>query len=255
VGALKSALRSRGMRYRDVAAGLGLSEASVKRLFAEETFSLRRFAEVCALIDMSVSAAPRLITLSGSQAPGTADIPADVTAPPQLVGPPKPAAVLVALAEVRHEWHVLYIRRARNERDHHSGQVAFPGGRFETGDGTLERAALREAHEEIGLDPGVAHVIGSLTPYLTITNYRVTPFVCTIPWPYRFVPAPDEVDRVFTIPLPWLADSDNHELRPRQPPVPGKAVNVVYFRRYDGELLWGATARMTLSLLAALRID
>lgn len=60
VGALKSALRSRGLRYRDVAEGLGLSEASVKRLFAEETFSLRRFAEVCALIDMSVADLARL---------------------------------------------------------------------------------------------------------------------------------------------------------------------------------------------------
>ena len=64
--------------------------------------------------------------------------------------------------------------------------------------------------------------------------------------------AADEVSRVFTIPVDWLANQDNYELRPRERVIPGKPVSVVYYQHYDGELLWGATARMTLSLLETL---
>ncbi len=171
------------------------------------------------------------------------------------MGPPKPAAVLVPLAWFEGAWHVVYIRRAVSARDHHSGQVAFPGGRLEPADRTAERAALREAHEEIGLHPRATSVLGRLPAYLTITNYRVIPVVATIDWPYAFDLAEDEVSRVFTIPVAWLADAGNYELRPRDRVIPGKPVHVIYYRHYDGELLWGATARMTLSLLDALVFD
>lgn len=187
--------------------------------------------------------------------PRTSDWPSDAEVPDFLIGPPKPAAVLVPLAWFEEAWHVVFIRRAVSDRDHHSGQVAFPGGRLEPVDRTLEQAALREAHEEIGLHPRATRVLGRLPAYLTITNYRVTPFVATIDWPYAFELAEDEVSRVFTIPLDWLADRGNYELRPRERVIPGKPVKVVYYRRYDGEVLWGATARMTLSLLDALELE
>lgn len=186
---------------------------------------------------------------------GQSDWPVDTAVPDFLIGPPKPAAVLVPLARFDDAWHVVYIRRAHSDRDHHSGQVAFPGGRFEPPDATLERTALREAHEEIGLHPRAVNVLGRLRSYLTITNYRVTPVVATIDWPCAFELAHDEVSRVFTIPFDWLSQPDNYELRPRDQVVPGKPVSVVYYRRFDGELLWGATARMTLSLLDALVLE
>ncbi|MDH3712731.1 MAG: CoA pyrophosphatase [Gammaproteobacteria bacterium] len=187
--------------------------------------------------------------------PRSSDWPSDAHIPDFLIGPPKPAAVLVPLAWFEDAWHVVYIRRAISDRDHHSGQVAFPGGRVEAQDKTSENAALREAHEEIGLQPRSACVLGRLPAYHTITNYRVVPVVATIDWPYVFDLAEDEVGRVFTIPLDWLADTSNYEVRPRDKVIPGKPVTVVYYRHYDGELLWGATARITLSLLDALVFD
>ncbi len=183
------------------------------------------------------------------------DWPRSAEVPAFLIGPARPAAVLAALTRVGDEWHVVYIRRARNERDHHSGQVAFPGGRYEHEDGSLERAALREAHEEIGLEPRAVKLLGRLAPYQTITNYLVTPVVGTVPAGYPFEAAADEVGRVFTIPLRWLSDPANYSLKPRKPALAGRPVDVVYYRRYDGELLWGATARMTLALIAALRVE
>lgn len=187
--------------------------------------------------------------------PRTSDWPSHADIPDFLIGPPKPAAVLVPLAWFEDAWHVVYIRRAVSKRDHHSGQVAFPGGRVEAQDETSETAALREAHEEIGLHPRSIRVLGRLPAYHTITNYRVVPVVATIDWPYAFDLAEDEVGRVFTIPLDWLADTGNYEMRPRDKVIPGKPVTVVYYRHYDGELLWGATARMTLSLIDALVFD
>ena len=199
---------------------------------------------------------PRLREISAREHnPRTSDWPSDAEIPDFLIGPPKPAAVLVPLAWFEDAWHVVYIRRAVSDRDHHSGQVAFPGGRLEPQDRTSENAALREAHEEIGLHRPAACVLGRLPAYLTITNYRVVPVVATIDWPCAFNLAEDEVSRVFTIPVNWLADASNYELRPRDRVIPGKPVKVVYYRRYDGELLWGATARMTLSLLDALVFD
>jgi hypothetical protein len=89
--------------------------------------------------------------------------------------------------------------------------------------------------------------------YLTVTNYRVTPVVGVIPWPYPFRIASEEVSRVFTIPLTWLENPANHEERLRQLPAPHAPVPVIYFHPYDGEVLWGASARFTLFLINILK--
>jgi 8-oxo-dGTP pyrophosphatase MutT (NUDIX family) len=130
--------------------------------------------------------------------------------------------------------------------------VAFPGGRADPEDPTPQHTALREAFEEIGLDPADVRVLGRTGSYLTVTNYQVTPIVGAIPWPYLLRPAPDEVSRVFTIPLTWLADPANHEERLRELPHPYGSATVIYFHPYDGEVLWGASARITLNLLQIL---
>lgn len=131
----------------------------------------------------------------------------------------------------------------------HSGQVAFPGGRADPGDVDAVATALREAHEEIGLDPRDVRILGKLQDFLTITNYRVTPLVGVIPWPYQLRPAQDEVSRIFTIPLPWLADPSNREERLRSLPIPGHSITVIHFKAYDNEILWGASASMLVALL------
>jgi 8-oxo-dGTP pyrophosphatase MutT (NUDIX family) len=166
-------------------------------------------------------------------------------------GPPRPAAVLAPLLRLDGEWHVLYTRRNANLPEH-SGQVAFPGGRADPGDPSPEATALREAQEEIGLAPSDVRILGRLRQYLTITNYRITPVVGVMPWPYVFTPAEIEVSRIFTMPLTWLADPANHEERQRILPEPHPPVGVIYFKEYDGEVLWGATARMTLQLIKSL---
>lgn len=184
------------------------------------------------------------------------DLPAGLRAVNPQQTAPRLASVLIPVFRNDGEWHVLYIRRVTNERDRHSGQVAFPGGRRDPGDTDARAVALREAHEEIGLAVEDVDVLHTLDDYHTSSNYMVTPVVGRVPWPYAYNPQPTEVGRIFHIPLKWLADSRNVELRERafRPNEVRSAapVKVVYFNRYDGELLWGATARMSLSFLHAL---
>lgn len=161
----------------------------------------------------------------------------------------KQAGVLIPFLRIENSWHLLYIRRAELERDMHSGQVAFAGGKYEEGDGNLQTTALREAHEEIGVAPDDVAVLGQLTGHHSVSNYRITPVVGSIPWPYPLELQTSEVSRVFSIPLQWLADPANHEIRYRELPQNKQRAAVAYFTEYDGELLWGATARMTLSLV------
>ena len=138
--------------------------------------------------------------------------------------------------------------------DRHSGQVAYPGGRCDPTDPSLESAAIREAQEEIGVNPADVRILGRVRDMLTITNYRVTPIVGIIPWPYEFFPQEDEVDRIFTIPLNWLAKPTNRKVQMRGLQLLGQDLPVIYYQEYDGERLWGASARITLLLLEALKM-
>lgn len=162
------------------------------------------------------------------------------------------AAVLVPFLVIQGRWHVLYIRRTLFDGDMHSGQVAFPGGAWDMCDSNPEEVALRETQEEIGLSTWRVRVLGRLGSMPTISSYLITPIVGVVPWPVNFCLAPTEVSRVFTIPLDWLADPANRETRLREVPSLGEHFEVIYFKPYEGELLWGASARITFSLLAVL---
>ena len=164
---------------------------------------------------------------------------------------PRKAAVLIPLICKDGAWNMLLTRRSA-QLPEHSGQVAFPGGRSDPEDLSPEATALREAYEEIGLIPHDVRLLGRLKEYITVTNYLVTPVVGAIPWPYPLRLAMDEVSRVFSIPLNWLADTENYEIRLRELPEPYAPVPVVFFKQYEGEQLWGASARFTLALLNAL---
>ena len=166
---------------------------------------------------------------------------------------PHNAAVLVPILKQDHKWHVLFTRRTSSLPEH-SGQVAFPGGRAEPDDDSPEVTALREAHEEINLSPSDVQILGRLREIRTISNYCVMPVVGRIPWPYEFKLARKEVSRVFTIPLDWLADLKNHEIKFRELPSPHSPVPVIYFNRFDGELLWGISAEITLIFLESLQL-
>ena len=165
--------------------------------------------------------------------------------------PLRPAAVLVPLLRLEGDWHLLFTRRVDGLPEH-PGQVAFPGGRMDPGDPTPEAAALREAEEEIGLPPANVRILGRLGEYPTVTAYCVTPIVAAIDWPFPPRLQPSEVSRLFTIPLAWLAQPENYAEQPRSVPIPRAPIMVVYYDAYDGEILWGASARITQSLLAVL---
>ncbi len=164
----------------------------------------------------------------------------------------RPAAVLVPLVWQDGRWSLLYTRRAETLANH-KGQVSFPGGAVDPQDTSPEETALREAQEEIGLLPGDVRILGRLGYLQTVSDFLITPVVGQIRWPYHFRVSSQEVSRVFTIPMDWLADLRNRVERPRVFP-DGHIENIIYFKPYDGEILWGASARITVELLKILRI-
>ncbi len=163
------------------------------------------------------------------------------------------AAVLIPLVKHLAEWHILYIRRAHNKNDRHSGQVAFPGGMTEPTDKSPAHTALRETSEEIGLARDRINLIGAIHQYITIGDVLVNPVVGIVQWPSNMQLQTSEVARAFLIPLNWLKDSNNHTLRMRSDidPSSNRTHPIVVFNEYDGEKLWGATARMTINFLKA----
>ncbi len=165
--------------------------------------------------------------------------------------PPRPAAVLVPFAKIDKRWHILFTRR-NNDLPEHSGQVAFPGGRADPGENSPEETALRETYEEIGLNPASVRILGRMKSFLTITNYKVKPIVGSVPWPFPIRLAQVEVSRVFTIPFEWLADPLNHEIQLRRMPAPYSPIPVIYLKPFDGEVLWGVSAYITINLLEIL---
>jgi 8-oxo-dGTP pyrophosphatase MutT (NUDIX family) len=168
---------------------------------------------------------------------------------------PKPAAVLIPFIKIENDWNLIFIRRTKISHDRHSGQVAFPGGRCDPIDPNAQYAALREAQEEIGILPEDVEILGRVRDMLTISNYRVTPIVGVIPWPYSLMAQDDEVARIFKIPLRWLANPRNRQVQMRKLKSPKGEVPVIFFKEFDGELLWGASARITLLLLEALGLS
>jgi len=180
----------------------------------------------------------------------------DATVAPNL----RKAAVLLPLVYENNEWHLLFIRRADSKRDRHSGQVAFPGGAMEPADNNDPlTTALRETFEEIGVATELVTPLQSLTAYITISDFSVVPIVGVVTWPTTLTLQTNEVSRAFTIPVAWLRERSNFTLRPRSDfdkasteSKPTRPHPIVVYQEYDGEVLWGATARMTLNFLQAL---
>lgn len=163
---------------------------------------------------------------------------------------PEPAAVLIPLVNDQEVWKLLFIKRTRQPADRHSGQIAFPGGRADQTDRSLLDTALREAAEEIGTDPGDIEILGQSCSITTVTNYRISPYVGIVPWPYPLRLSPEEVQKTFLIPLAWLNDPTNHQQKTWQSRShPGLDLPVIFFEEYEGEILWGATAQIVVDFL------
>ena len=166
-----------------------------------------------------------------------------------------PAGVLIPLLQEAGSWKILFIKRTLQQHDRHSGQIAFPGGRAEPGDQGLLQTALREASEEIGLAPGDIRILGRSCSITTVTDYEVSPFVGLLPWPYPLILSPQEVEKTILIPLDWLNDPNNREIKAWQSPKePGKDLPVIFYNAYEGEILWGATARIVVDFLEIIQM-
>lgn len=152
---------------------------------------------------------------------------------------PTPAAVLVPLVLGPAPGVLLTKRTAHLSR--HSGQVSFPGGRIDAEDASPEAAALREAREEVGLDPALVRVLGSLPAHETVTGYTVVPILAHVAAP--FIPRPEagEVEEVFRVPLAHLADPGNFRVERRMWRGDWRRYYAVPYGPY---YIWGATARM-----------
>lgn len=167
--------------------------------------------------------------------PELASDPAFATSP--AVRPPRPAAVLIP-AIARPVVSLLFTLRT----DHlaaHAGQIAFPGGKTEPSDSGPLATALREAQEEIGLDPGLVEPLGTLDPYLTGTGYRITPVVALIDPNLALTIDANEVADTFEVPLPFLMDGANFQRHSR---TIGGAMRHFYAVPFGDRFIWGATA-------------
>lgn len=159
---------------------------------------------------------------------------------------PTPAAVLVPLVDHPGAPTVLLTVRGQDLR-HHAGQVSFPGGSIEAEDPDPAAAALREAREEIGLDPAFVTVIGYLPDHVVISGFRVTPVVARVRPGFTLEMDQQEVQAVFEAPLSYVFDVHHH--RPRRHRFRGTDVEVELVDIPYGEHnIWGATAGMLLTL-------
>lgn len=153
------------------------------------------------------------------------------------VRPIKPAAVLIAVVE-RAEPTVLLTQRAIHLPDH-AGQVAFPGGKIDRGDASPLAAALREAQEEIGLDPALVEPAGYLDLYMTTLGYRIVPVVARVAPDFTLALNPQEVDDTFEVPLAFLMEQANVETHSRE----WQGMTRTYYAiRFGERYIWGVTA-------------
>jgi 8-oxo-dGTP pyrophosphatase MutT (NUDIX family) len=148
------------------------------------------------------------------------------------------AAVLVPIVDRGDEATMILTKRTDTLRSH-SGQVAFPGGRIDPTDASPEDAALREATEEIGLDPSMAEVVGRLPDYVAGSGYRIVPVLAIIQPQFKPEPNPHEVASVFEVPLRFVMDPANHV---RDSRIWLEKERFFYRMPYEDWMIWGVTA-------------
>ncbi|MBT8068496.1 MAG: CoA pyrophosphatase [Gammaproteobacteria bacterium] len=188
---------------------------------------------------------------------GTAlhDDPLAVTMPPgserwprpmreQLSASLKPAGVLIPVMQRTTELSVLLTQRSADLK-HHAGQVSFPGGRMEEHDEDVRATALRETHEEVGIEAEHVSIIGFLDAMPTITGYAVTPVVGLVSDTASLVIDRTEVEYTFEVPLDFVLDESNDQRVERE--FHGRRFRMVEFH-YEEQRIWGATAQMLMTL-------
>jgi 8-oxo-dGTP pyrophosphatase MutT (NUDIX family) len=159
----------------------------------------------------------------------------------------RPAGVLVPIL-VENGRASLYLTKRSSALKHHPGQIAFPGGKQDEGDADIIAAALREAHEEIALDPRNVEVLGTMPPHETVTGFMMTPVIARLCAPFDPIPEAGEVDDIFQVPLEHVLDRERFSVQSRR----WRGVRRNYYTVPFGPYyIWGATARILRALADA----
>ncbi len=165
--------------------------------------------------------------------------------PSRIYDEPRDAAVLVPVTYRDQLPYLLFTKRSE-ELGNHPGQMSFPGGGREPDDDSLVNTAIREANEEISLNPNEVTLIGQLDDIRTGSGYSITPFVAEIP-DRNYHPDEREVAEITKLPLTGITDPDNYEAEPRSTPRDGDIV--IHYFHVNGFTVWGATGRILVQLL------
>ncbi|WP_460216075.1 NUDIX hydrolase [Geovibrio sp. ADMFC3] len=132
----------------------------------------------------------------------------------------------------------------------HGGEVSFPGGVYENGDANLQETALRETLEEVGIESKRIEIAGVLDDQLSKAGFRVTPYVGLISKPFNMTVSPDEVDRIYKVPVDYFFD---HRTSWTEQWVREGEVRTVFFHRYDDDIIWGLTAKFIDNFLRCIK--
>lgn len=151
-----------------------------------------------------------------------------------------PAAALVGVIPAPAGARLILTKRSSSLK-HHPGQIAFPGGKVDVGDASAADAALREAHEEIGLEPSRADVLGELPIHETVSGFAVAPVLALIDRGFVPIPEPEEVDEAFDVPLDHVIDPARFSIQSRRWRGRRRRYYAVPYGPY---YIWGATARI-----------
>ena len=162
------------------------------------------------------------------------------------------AAVLATLFQKNEDWHVVLIERNASDRDHHGGQISFPGGKYEPSDETMLHTALRETEEEIGISKKDVKILGGLTDlYIPVSNFQVHPFVGYLDYQPVYRLQEEEVSAVLEAPLTVFHQNNIRKTTDIRISRQLTLRNVPYFD-VEGKILWGATAMMMSELVELL---
>ena len=162
--------------------------------------------------------------------------------------PLRTAGVLVPLIDRDTGLHVLFTER-RHDLQEHPGQISFPGGRSEDSDVDLTQTALREAHEEVGLNPAMVEIAGYLPAQAVITGYAVVPVVGLVQSNFQPVPEESEVASIFEVPLEFLLDEANGRRDNRER---NGVLLETWEYRWEDHRIWGATGHMVRQFVRAI---